>query len=65
MTQGQWQPIETAPKDGQRYFVYQPEHKEGRSTLIARICFSENAGGFRKSTHWMALPVAPKEQKDG
>jgi hypothetical protein len=58
---GGWQPIATAPKDGARYLVYQPEHKKGRSSLMARICFVENAGWVRESTHWMPLPAAPTE----
>jgi hypothetical protein len=61
MTQDQWQPIETAPKDGQRYLVYQPEYKDGVYVLDARIMTLENAGFFRKSSHWMPLPAAPKD----
>jgi hypothetical protein len=57
----EWQPIETAPKDGCNYLVYQPE-KKGRFVLRARICSYGDAGSFRESTHWMSLPAPPASQ---
>jgi hypothetical protein len=59
----EWQPIETMPR--KECLVYQPEHKSegGRNTLAARICFSRDAGFYRKSTHWMPLPDPPNRAK--
>jgi hypothetical protein len=55
----EWQPIETRPQRDD-YLVYQPEHKAGRNVLPARICLSSQAGGTRKTTHWMPLPEPPQ-----
>lgn len=54
-----WKPIETAPKVGD-YLIYQPKHPSGRYALEARICLNSQAGGVRKSTHWMPLPPPPR-----
>jgi|ADurb_H2B_02_Slu_FD_contig_91_392824_length_7947_multi_8_in_0_out_0_4 hypothetical protein len=62
----QWQPIETAPKDGE-YLVYIPK---GRSAIqVAKrmpdFCIIGNMFDFDlliKPTHWMPLPEAPKSE---
>jgi len=61
----QWQPIETAPKDGQYFLAYAP----GCGRLLMR-CWSEQSsetfaleGPSWKNpepTHWMPLPPAPE-----
>jgi len=58
----QWQPIETAPRDGLRVIVYEPDQ---HFIAISRWW----AGAFRVGdlpgidiypTHWMPLPAAPE-----
>jgi hypothetical protein len=60
-----WQPIETAPKDGEQILTYSPmgrcsvriwgEGDDGEMAWLPRIrgCFP---------THWQPLPEPPKEQ---
>lgn len=61
-----WQPIETAPKDGTRVWVYvSPDAElEGFQTVCA---YHKDAGWcadlVRVVTHWMPLPLPPKKQK--
>ena len=65
----QWQPIETAPKDGRGILVYRPE---GGTNIIPKVSidyWSEEYGNvWAKSnentqpTHWMTLPNPPEEK---
>ena len=67
----EWQPIETAPKDGTRVLVYaqlNPPEKghESIHDMLPVICTAEyhpDAGWCvcteREVTHWMHLPPAP------
>lgn len=54
----EWQPIETAPKDGRRILA-------GRTTVFIALWNSrakswlDDAGYFRDPTHWMQLPTSP------
>lgn len=70
----QWQPIETAPKDGTWVLLYQGEHVfqgywfniiEGHERWADHS--ASGCGGYVEAmpTHWMPLPPAPKPQKDG
>lgn len=69
-----WQPIDTAPKDGTWLLLFRPG-KEGNRIAEARWrgnwmdkgsyewggnswCYPENS----QPTHWMPLPPPPKEQ---
>lgn len=62
----EWNPIETAPKDGQRLLVW----SEWFGTTM--IAFWQDFGGYKcwegenghrklKPTHWMPLPKAPRD----
>jgi hypothetical protein len=66
----QWQPIETAPKDGTRILAYCPNHPDVGS--ITRVTWWRQAkdghgfigwGEFNEQywppTHWMPLPAPP------
>ena len=44
-----WQPIETAPKDGQSYLAYSTE-------FVNQYWVTDKCNGM---THWMPLPKAP------
>ena len=45
----EWQPIETAPKDGQSYLAYSTE-------FVNQYWVTDKCNGM---THWMPLPKAP------
>lgn len=59
----QWQPIETAPKDGSKYLVW----AGGIGTAYYRQGYSEAYGPFSdnlsawkgRPTHWMLMPKGP------
>src|SRR5690348_16271156 len=62
-----WQPIETAPKDGTRVLVYAPGHlhmigawiEHHGYTYIGPAWFSNNSIITPAPTHWMRLPEFP------
>lgn len=66
-----WQPIETAPKDGTRLLVFDPD--VGR--IVAGAGWDNDTPAQIRwevmndicvcPTHWMPLPAAPKEPKHG
>jgi hypothetical protein len=59
----EWQPIETAPKDGRLILVWAPA-KEGFTSLYSLCRYHPDAGfcidEIREATHWMPLPEPPK-----
>jgi hypothetical protein len=64
----EWQPIETAPRDG-RFIVFEPTEGRGRVLMADRVSAGptllwRRVGGhpedfFVKPTHWMPLPAPP------
>ena len=66
-----WQPIETAPKDGEWFLAYWPECAPEDRYLATKWCVSdidgdcwldhaEQAYDDTQPTHWMPLPEAPQ-----
>ncbi|RUW69835.1 DUF551 domain-containing protein [Mesorhizobium sp. M2A.F.Ca.ET.067.02.1.1] len=74
----EWQPIDTAPKDGTKVLLwmvhrnaaYSPDPiGEGWAAPVTAKWIDHNGGGWTwhgmlgRPTHWMALPAAPKDWK--
>lgn len=61
----QWQTIETAPKDGSDFAVYNPSFGGMTSLMwwcVVGQCFDCHSGELMKyggPTHWMPLPAPP------
>lgn len=72
-----WQPIETAPKDGADFLVYFPcDIEVGWSAVVCQATWINDRIGFSFSTegdyrlddgidptHWMPLPKPPESKK--
>jgi len=63
----EWQPIETAPKDGTEVWVYVAEH-DGLRAFQCACAWHPDAGWcacvLRDITHWMPLPAPPNVNKN-
>lgn len=64
----EWQPIETAPKDGTEILVCAPSHGKGPGQFVVIVTFLDgewttDRNSFDHSiwppTHWMPLPHPP------
>jgi len=57
----QWQPIETAPKDGTEILVFHPERNEQFVCYLKEgyWMFAPDAALATDPTHWMPLPNPP------
>lgn len=61
----EWQPIETAPRDGTLVWVYAPE-REGLAHIVCPCSYHPDGGWcvdeIRLVTHWqpMTVPAPPK-----
>lgn len=59
----EWQPIETAPKDGSRFLTYKRNKRVGDVYAIHKWVgkkFQAVGPSYNPSpTHWMPLPAAP------
>jgi hypothetical protein len=58
----EWQPIETAPRDGTIFLVWAPG-AHGLSPMFSLCAWHEDAGfcidELRHASHWMPLPDPP------
>lgn len=68
MIVNQWQPIETAPKDGAEVLIYVPDpgeqfvaywHPQFSAWLYASTCSGVRVF-TKEATHWMPLPPGPE-----
>lgn len=61
-----WQPIETAPKDGRRLWLYEPSYGyEGwwhTDFPRGEAYWMDDADSEPQPTHWRALPAPPQVQ---
>lgn len=64
MKQDDWQPIETAPKDGTEILAYWEGHMDVMSWDQDMENFTDDLGytvrGNRQPSHWQPLPEPPK-----
>jgi hypothetical protein len=72
MRGGQWQPIETAPRDGSLVLLQPCDHRElpfigswdhvGRFTTSPKMWLGYTYGAMSEGdvTHWMPLPEPPE-----
>ena len=57
----EWQPIETAPKDGKLILLWVPGKEYG--LMKWEGIWDDRLHGCRGPTHWMPLPEPPDETK--
>lgn len=58
-----WQPIETAPKDGTRVLLYRAEYAESMAIGYYDsewACWNAIGGFEFSASHWMPLPEPPQ-----
>ena len=75
----EWQPIETAPKDGTRILLYSPDAMEPKCFIgywLNDVDYPDGGAWFdywredtglpidADSTHWMPLPEAPNPSRE-
>lgn len=72
----EWQPIETAPRDGTIILMFYPTRYLGPNKTIVGKWTKYNGGSWQNDefsmsdtpeqpTHWMPLPAAPKPDAEG
>jgi hypothetical protein len=67
-----WQPIETAPKDGTSVLVAGRHNYVGQARFVDRDWYEANndpgdawGGPLMPPSHWMPLPPAPTDPREG
>lgn len=58
----EWQPIETAPKDGASFIGYDEFYGHigvAKKAAWDQFVFTDEQGDDCRITHWMPLPAAP------
>lgn len=72
-TASEWQPIESAPKDGTEVLIYHKHTTDSHYSAVAASWFEGQfyasskediidwSDGIKQSTHWQPLPQPPKE----
>jgi hypothetical protein len=62
-----WQPIETAPKDGEKILIYTNDgiiesfwRKQGWDQSVVYADYGADTGIESDPTHWQPLPAAPQ-----
>jgi hypothetical protein len=72
----QWQPIETAPRDGKAFFWIVPKTAEetfqdtSGNLILSKapphweLCYFRGWNSLSKATHWMPLPEPPAKDND-
>jgi hypothetical protein len=66
-SEGGWQPIETAPRDGTEVIAYSQDVRgnSGLNPFVSLCAWHPDAGfctcELRDATHWMPLPPAPHQ----
>lgn len=67
-----WQPIETAPKDGEQFYVTGYNYGVVGAEMWYDVAFRNNKGGITSATthdflqfaaYWMPLPAPPKPEQ--
>jgi hypothetical protein len=66
-TLGEWQPIETAPKDGTMFLCFVPIKNHRlmlcRITSLGVLLAEDHMPAPWPASHWMPLPQPPKDQQ--
>lgn len=63
--EGQWKPIDTAPKDGSLILVYEKGAISSKRWIPGYSDWAHEFPGIPGNSHWMPLPPAPGEEKRG
>ena len=61
-----WQPIETAPRDGSRFFVFseRTETYDFANFDLKHGEFCKDGCGWQNATHWAALAIEARQGQD-
>lgn len=62
MSQGEWQPIETAPRDGREILIWTKSREVEKAVYLSRkdAWVSPDGGYGYEPSHWMPLPTPPE-----
>lgn len=61
----EWQPIETAPKDGTKILAFNKWGEYGVAEWVeSQQCWFAGYDDFTAPTHWMPLPEPPEDNSN-